>query len=1006
MSNGSWRFAAFGKPRLFDPDGRAVRVEGRTLALLAYLALEGPTPRSRLAGLLWPDTPEGAARNNLVHLLRRIAKSHAPHLVAADENVALGAGLTVDLALLVRSAPDPADVPGGALLDGVDLDHSPDLAEWLLAWRERLDARRVELLAVHAAELEAKGEYAVAVRVAARLLDLAPVSEDAHRRVMRLNYLLGDRPAALKAYHRCQDVLWKELGVKPMPETADLARLIDRGAVDVPTLRPPTLPPSVLRPPVLVGREREWNRMERAWHAGRLVLLVGPPGVGKSRLMHDFVASKGTAFRLEGRPGDRGAPYATTARMLRRVLDALEPGFSMPDWVSDALGPLLPGRPALGTSTFDPRLGEAINFMSGVGIVAQGAVATIFEDLHLVDAATTEMGMAMLSSSFPLGRPGGLPHFVGAFRDEDLEPHVRALFRRFVDAGQAEWIDVGPLDDEAVKRLVATVEVPHTLERAAELAAFTGGNPLFVLETLRRLVERGPTEVNASLPVAERVGQLIGQRLAGLTRSALHAARAAAVLQSDFDLELVADTLRAPLLETAAAWEELERAHVVVGERFSHDVMAEVLRAETPEGVRRLLHRAAARALAQRPDALPSRVAHHWQAGGDGARAAPWLVEAGHAARRTARLGEAASFFARAAAASEPHDADGAFDALAARAEMLALMQDAEHAHAVRDLHARAVTPLQRATAFMQEYRLLESTLDVERLSTVVEAGFAALRVADDGAPERLVEAQLQEGAALVAFIEGREDDTARHLNRMRVLGELTGSVEWQAKAHEGLGLAHSYGAPRAAREHLERAEAMHLRRGDFVRAGSSLVKLARVLAELGENRAASEVASRGEAHLDRLDVNLGERVALRFSQIVVAQLVGDFEGAYALYERSLRDHTLEHSSLLASFPLLHAKTLRLTRRRAEARAALEAARSSSFPGHLRALLEIEAAATLREQGHDLAASERLEAAAALLAQRENVAWRARWLDLRGEPRAAAALRELHGLSPRGWSAL
>ncbi len=135
MSVGAWRLVAFGTPRLLNPAGQAVRCEARTLALLTYLALQGPTARSRLAGLLWPETPEEAARNNLVHLLRRIGKGHHPDLLQTGEAVAVGPAFTSDLTPWGADAPGapPDAVPLGTLLDGVALDDQPDLVEWLLA---------------------------------------------------------------------------------------------------------------------------------------------------------------------------------------------------------------------------------------------------------------------------------------------------------------------------------------------------------------------------------------------------------------------------------------------------------------------------------------------------------------------------------------------------------------------------------------------------------------------------------------------------------------------------------------------------------------------------------------------------------------------------------------------------------------------------------------------------------------------------------------------------------
>lgn len=82
---------------------------------------------------------------------------------------------------------------------------------------------------------------------------------------MRLHYLRGDRPAALRAYQRCRETLRREFGVDPLPETARLAREIDLGTVPVPaTPRPRAeLPLSVLRPRIWwdgSASGRNWTR--------------------------------------------------------------------------------------------------------------------------------------------------------------------------------------------------------------------------------------------------------------------------------------------------------------------------------------------------------------------------------------------------------------------------------------------------------------------------------------------------------------------------------------------------------------------------------------------------------------------------------------------------------------------------------------------------------------------------------------------------------------------------
>lgn len=307
--------------------GRQLRpIERKTAGLLAYLSLEGATSRSKLAGLLWPESSEATARNNLAQALRRLRQAARAELVWGGDMLELQ-GVAVDVALLqvahFAGRYQELAEAHGTLLEGCDYDDCPDFDDWLRVQHEKLAEMRKQSFLAQSQAHEQAGQYREALVYAQHLLSAEPISEVAHRLVVRLLYLLGDRSAALAAYARCEAVLERELGVAPLPETQALRRLVEQGeALPKPasTLRK-EIPLSLLRPPERVGRETEWLQMETALAAGRIVLVSGPPGVGKTRLTQDFVQARGPGLCLEGRPGDRAIPYATLIRMVRRILE-------------------------------------------------------------------------------------------------------------------------------------------------------------------------------------------------------------------------------------------------------------------------------------------------------------------------------------------------------------------------------------------------------------------------------------------------------------------------------------------------------------------------------------------------------------------------------------------------------------------------------------------------------------------------------------------------------------
>ncbi|WP_045233798.1 AfsR/SARP family transcriptional regulator, partial [Deinococcus pimensis] len=239
-SSPSWQFTLFGTPTLRRPDGADAPCERKALALMAFLAVEGATSRARLASLLWPDTPSSAARNNLVHHLRRQTRTYGAPLVVGADVLELAAYVTTDVRRWTHedattSQADHADVPDEVFLKDVTFDEMLELDEWALASRERFHALHVTHLIRAAQAHEDAGDLLDATRLTERLVTLDNLSEDAWRRLMRLHYLRGDRPAALRAYHRCKEVLSRELGLEPLPETVRLAHDIDRGERHAPT---------------------------------------------------------------------------------------------------------------------------------------------------------------------------------------------------------------------------------------------------------------------------------------------------------------------------------------------------------------------------------------------------------------------------------------------------------------------------------------------------------------------------------------------------------------------------------------------------------------------------------------------------------------------------------------------------------------------------------------------------------------------------------------------------
>jgi DNA-binding SARP family transcriptional activator len=483
----TWQFLALGTAVLKGEGakaaGKSFHPERRTAALLTFLALEGPSTRAKLAGLLWPESGESGARTNLRQLLSRLKKTTGSELVIGGDMMSLQ-HLELDAAnfkVLAFSNSDEALRHTGELLAPYDYDDCPDFADWLLGERERLKALKQNLLEQKVLTLEQTAHYAEALSYAEQLLLLEPLSEDAHRQVMRLHYLCGDRAAALAAFERCKSVLDKELGVEPLEATLKLVSEIEFGAVlptALPTKQKTELPLRVLRPP-MIGREAAWQLMEKAWEHHQLIFVSGVAGVGKSRLIQEFLASKESKCGwFAGRLSDIHVPYATLTRSFRQVL--AEFPVTLEPWVQRELSRVLPelgDAPAAMNSESDLlRFYEAQNAVLQLA-QTNGMQAIVYEDAHHIDAASLEAFLHLGENHW--AKHDGLRMIV-SFRPDEIRPDeafAAKTISDLVSLGLAVRIELESLTEPEVNQLVGGLGIADLEKLATQLSRYTGGNP-------------------------------------------------------------------------------------------------------------------------------------------------------------------------------------------------------------------------------------------------------------------------------------------------------------------------------------------------------------------------------------------------------------------------------------------------------------------------------------------------------------------------------------------------
>ncbi|MBC8058794.1 MAG: AAA family ATPase, partial [Rhizobiales bacterium] len=591
--------------------------------MLAYLALEGPTPRARLATLLWPETDRERARTSLRQRHFRLRRLLGFDPLRQGETTALVAGLLTDLG---PGDPEDAATDFAPLLGSFEWSGSGEAGAWLARARAHHAGQRLDALRAAAAEHEAQGRLAAAICVAQRLLAADALSEHAHRRLMRLHYLRGDRAAAIAAFEHCERVLKDELGTPPGAETLSLLRTVETSGSDMAVLPRGFVPVSVLRPPRLVGRDQELRRLALAWESDQAFCLIGEAGMGKSRLLAEFAASRGDVVCVQARPGDAAIPYAMMARTLRAVrahADGTET--TAP---AGALVALLPELAVPGTPDGAPdrhALQQAIERLLA-GARGRGLGGVLIDDLHFAD----EPSVSMLSTLIGFDNLGGLSLGM-ARRPSETAPAALALSDAGAETRCVTEVNLAPLDAAQLAELLASLDLPglDVTHWVPLLARHTGGNPLFALETIKALTleTTGFRPGAGRLPIPSTIGALIAQRLKRLSSEALALARVAAVAGIDFCSALAEDVLEARAVDLASPWVELESAYVLRDEKFAHDLVYDAVLATIPPAVARRMHGAVAQYLEHHPGE-PARVAEHWLGAGRAPAAVPWLERA------------------------------------------------------------------------------------------------------------------------------------------------------------------------------------------------------------------------------------------------------------------------------------------------------------------------------------------------------------------------------------------
>ncbi|MBW3662094.1 MAG: AAA family ATPase [Actinobacteria bacterium] len=641
-------------------DGVAFRVDTRkAVAALAYLALEGAQTREHVAALLWPESDESRARGALrrtlsvmgkalggaalevtparIELRREVADCDAWRLRGTLDGVAThGHDDPWTCAGCLAALEDARRLHRGPFLAGFSLRDSAPFETWQQLQDQHLLRDHVGVLDLLVDHLAARGEFDTAAEHAESRLDIDPLDERTHRRLMLLHAWQGRRPEAVRQYRECVAILDRELGVAPLDETTALygAILEDRAppAPIASSASAPTVPIEPSGPLPLVGRDHQIalldQHLDEGSSSGRLLVVEGEPGIGKTRMLEELAdRAEGGGHRVlttRCHEGEDRIPYGPLAELLRAA------AATWPETVAAATAHDLAEVARLVPEVAPPRVaaaapldgpGAQARFFEGVTRVLTDAVGAggvvMIDDVHWADRSTADV-LAYLT------RRLGARRIVLAWswREDDTAP--RQLLRRAAASaaadGSAAILPLQRLERGQVRELVAAVTGRRT--GADRLYTETEGLPFLLSAYLADVPATGRR--SWELPGTARDRLLA--RLDEVTGVARQLLTTAAVIGRRFDVATLRAAAGRSDDETVAGLEELLGRGVVrevpgadpaATYDFTHDKLRALAYETATAARRRLLHGRVAEALRTVDDPAAAGVAavHLEQAG-------------------------------------------------------------------------------------------------------------------------------------------------------------------------------------------------------------------------------------------------------------------------------------------------------------------------------------------------------------------------------------------------------
>ncbi len=597
----------------------------------------------------------------------------------------------------------------GDFLAGFSLGDAPGFDDWAAVQRE-VWHRRLGLILDRLSEIQfAHGEFAGTTETASHWIALDALNEVAYRRKMRAHFAAGERGQALETYEALRAILAAELGIEPEPDTVALAERIRIQSL----LVHPYISKAAPRPQgpdtsvdflgsLFAGRNREYQVLVKCFERAaesqpQLVVMRGEVGIGKTRLARKFIhwASTQGADLLLGSAYESGShwPFQPLVEALRLRLDGDKPLIDLVDeiWLpplSRLLPELRQDHPNLSPAPMEPLHSETdVNqpqlyeplVQCMLALAKRAPLVLFMDDLQWTDSATLDL------LHYAIRRwqdTASRILFLANLRSEALHPMTQPQ-QAGGPQGLSQWlervarelspvhIELEPLGERETVQMVLSILSPPDANFAQWLYSETHGQPYYLIETLKDLLERrvlhpkrraegiwtfsldSEHDLGQAVRVPSTVHAVIRSRLNRLSPNAFSLLAGGAVLEHRITFERMcaisnlSEDRALPALDELISGRlllETVQPEVVSVYAFTNDMLRDVVYTEAGDARRRLFHRRALEVLETGGESA-AVLAHHAQTAGLTQAAFHYSLAAGREALRLLAVREAVVHF-------------------------------------------------------------------------------------------------------------------------------------------------------------------------------------------------------------------------------------------------------------------------------------------------------------------------------------------------------------------------